>query len=232
MTRVGPTSAEMNDVLDSLIMEKDKENGKEPSKRSKVVVSDSPVMEKNEENDKEPSKKNTILEKIKKLKIVQEKQEKNTDIEHGPDVIELLQNLTKFLIYHDQKAYRIWKIFLLLTICINCILTTFLASVSSRSITVWFVVYIFDLLNLCDIVMHFVLTYTDEIGVRITDRNKLAIQYLRTTFIFDLFSILPIELLAFLPSVSRDYGFERMMAILRMNRIIGLSKVSDVIGEI
>lgn len=52
-----------------------------------------------------------------------------------------------------------------------------------------------DLLFICDIIIHFFSAYEDpKIGL-VTNLKKIALQYLFSWFLFDIFSCLPMQLL-------------------------------------
>lgn len=79
---------------------------------------------------------------------------------------------------------------------------------------------------IADIVLNFSTTYLNPIGEEIFDRKKIAINYLKGSFVVDLLSSLPIEYIA-PKSKLRLLNILKLLRITRLTKVINESQISD-----
>lgn len=89
----------------------------------------------------------------------------------------------------------------------------------------WGVIYALDVLYALSIVLRFFSGYQER-GVQVSDRRKIALHYLKTSFAPELLSVLPIEVFSFAASEPIWAA-----AIMRLNRCIRGYRVWTLIGE-
>lgn len=56
-----------------------------------------------------------------------------------------------------------------------------------------FVNFIIDFIFVCDVIMGFRTIFIDNLGEEITDPKKIAMNYITTTFVFDLLASIPFD---------------------------------------
>lgn len=125
----------------------------------------------------------------------------------------------------NSSRMRSWESFVIFTIIVGICLELFQVAFSTEFYIIWVLVYLFDLVFLVDIILHFFLGYMKD-GILITDKTKLRSHYLRTNFPFDVFTILPIDLLVLIipgvgaPNIMRNLAIYRCVTrVVRAVRI-------------
>ncbi|CAH1251717.1 CNGA1 [Branchiostoma lanceolatum] len=140
---------------------------------------------------------------------------------HPNDRPEEKRKLLRTYIYPMTNASRVWEAIVAITCVATACIGTFKVSFESRHTELWILMYIFDALYLMDIILQFFYVYFDY-GVPVTDLKLIRRRYIRRTFIVDLLSLLPLELIAFaVPGQS----FWRTMAMFQLNRLLRMYRV-------
>lgn len=126
----------------------------------------------------------------------------------------------------EGRLYGYWQVTLLIAISVGCILTVYQGLVYSGYLSFWVIVYAVDALNLLDTVSTVNVGFYDMTGTLVKDRVLIWRRYLRSFFILDVASLVPIELFSLL-FTARVMSLARF----RMNRLIGLVKAYNIIGN-
>lgn len=130
----------------------------------------------------------------------------------------------------SSKEYRAWETLVLIAILFNCLISTYNAAFDSRSTASWVIVYVCDGLCIVNIIVSFFVTYIDKRGIYVTDGNAISRTYISKMFFWDILSVLPTDLIIFIPGLPRSYRVWRIVAAFRTNRLIGLRRVFRFIG--
>lgn len=123
--------------------------------------------------------------------------------------------------------YRSWETFVTLVCYATCLLVPFQACYDSKTDALWIFTYVFDAIFLVDMVLRFFVAYYHKASL-ITDRELIRREYLRGRFIVDLLSILPLDLLVFIPSGRVWY---QMLSYLRLNRMLRFHRIMNFFGK-
>ena len=123
------------------------------------------------------------------------------------------------LLLQKSFAKLIWEIVVAVSVILSIFLVTFQAVFHASLVWQWVLIYVLDALYVVSIVLRFVTGYKKR-GVLVTERRKIALHYLKTYFIPDLLSVLPLEIFAF---ASADAIL--VAAFLRLNRCIRCYRV-------
>ena len=107
-------------------------------------------------------------------------------------------------------------------VCVGLYLPTF----DSTSFSLWFLCYFGDLVNFIDMVVMFFVAYVDPKSGAIREDRRAIVQYrLKTSFIFDLLGLLPLELLAL---KFQGVGAWRQAALFHLNRTVRILKTVQI----
>jgi len=128
--------------------------------------------------------------------------------------------------YNKSKLQRSWQVFIIACILLTCFIISFQIAFE-RDFGV-FIIYILDLVFLVDIYLKFNSPFSDK-GYLITDKRKIKKRYLNNGFYYDLFSVVPFELL-FIPFF--DHSFISLpIFLLRINRLIRIRSLVLIVDE-
>jgi len=119
---------------------------------------------------------------------------------HEPDIFDN-QVRVKCLIYPSDKIkIMFWDIVMSICLLITCILIPFnMAFAETLDYILWYNIFMYtiDGLYLIDIFVNFNTAISSENEIHmITERKKIAINYIKTWFIIDLVSVIPFDLIA------------------------------------
>jgi len=109
----------------------------------------------------------------------------------------------------------------------NCFLAFLLICFNSVGLTLWVLSYMCDCMMAINIVAEFFVVYVDDRGVAYAQCKIVALKYMRRMFILDALSVLPLDY--FLSSPLQHST--RTIALLRLNRLIGLVRVIRFLSE-
>jgi len=116
-----------------------------------------------------------------------------------------------------------WEALVAASILPSVAAVMFQAAFDAGTVWLWIVIYILDLLYFASMVVHFVTGYKKR-GVLLTGRSKVVLNYLKRSFLLDLLSVVPLEVLA-------GSGGVALAACLRLNRCIRCYRVLTFICE-
>ena len=128
-------------------------------------------------------------------------------------------------------AYRRWHDVVVLSAVLACCLGIFMASMDSTSLALWTIVYMSDAMYISDIIISFYTAYEGGDGVLVTNRRQIRKHYILTTFVPDLLSVLPTELVFLcLLAGGTKLPVWKTLTLLRLNRLLRLHKVLNFFG--
>lgn len=138
---------------------------------------------------------------------------------------------TAFYLSPNTRRMRLWESFVVITVIASLCIEVFMPAFDTTIIVLWILSYFFDVVFLIDIFLRFFLAYMID-GILITDLKKIIRHYLRTTFILDFYSVLPVDLLVFVhPGVDADEVW-RWLAIYRcINRLVRAHRLLSYFGK-
>lgn len=137
----------------------------------------------------------------KRFKNQEKKNNKNKgDDDSSSDDNEItLQSKQKKLIYRPHDTFKLrFDSFIICLVLYNCMFLpigvafkpAFLKGVGFR-----FFDFITDIMFFIDILIHFRTTYVNDIGIEVTDNWKMAINYMKGTFLIDFLATIPFDVL-------------------------------------
>ncbi|XP_022782902.1 cyclic nucleotide-gated cation channel alpha-3-like [Stylophora pistillata] len=132
-----------------------------------------------------------------------------------------------FVVNPRTTFYRFWEAGSAICIFLTCLLVPFQASFDARDVSLWVFVYIFDVLFLADVLLTFRVGYYNK-GALVTDKSSVTRRYLRTKFIPDFLTLIPLDLLVF--GVQKDLGWYQLLTLLRLNRILRVYRLVSFFG--
>ena len=134
-----------------------------------------------------------------------------------------------FLIKPRSTAYRVWETINTISIFVTCILVPFQASFNSQPAGLWVLVYILDAIFLVDVVFHFFLAFYFK-GTLITDLRQIRTRYLKTIFLVDVLTLLPLEVFFF--ALKKSLKWHQAISLLRLNRILRVYRLLRFFGKL
>ena len=118
-----------------------------------------------------------------------------------------------------------WETLVVSSIVPSFLLVTFQAAFHADIAWQWGIIYALDVLYALSIVLRFFSGYQER-GVQVSDRKKIALHYLKTSFAPELLSVLPVEVFSFAASEPVWAA-----AVMRLNRCLRCYRVWTLIGE-
>lgn len=134
-----------------------------------------------------------------------------------------------FAVNPRSNLYRYWETVSSVAIFLTCLIVPFQASFDSQCSTLWVLAYTFDLLFLTDVLLRFWVGYYSK-GTLITDKSSIRRRYLRSTFIPDLLTIIPLDLLVF--GVGTHLRWHQSLTLLRLNRVLRVHRLISFFGKL
>jgi len=119
--------------------------------------------------------------------------------------------------------YKLAEAIVLISVVLSAFLVTFQVFYNASLEWQWIVIYSCDAIYLSSLVSKFCKGYYDKRGEKVTDWSETAEKYLRTYFVIDIISILPLESFGLLVEEPNIRLF--IMAFLRINRFIRIYRV-------
>lgn len=116
----------------------------------------------------------------------------------------------------------LWDLFVVLSIIPSAFFVTYQAVFNASVVWQWPVIYAGDAIYITSMIANFFKSYTDSRGKVITDQRQIIMSYFRSSFLLDLVSIIPFEIVAVVGNMN-DLDF--MVAVLRLNRFLRLHRV-------
>ena len=113
-----------------------------------------------------------------------------------------------------------------MAIVVNCILTFLMMSFNSAWVQLWEIAYVCDTVMMVNILVGFFVEFVDDRGISYVQREIIARKYLRSLLVVDVLSVLPYDYFPF----PENTHFA-LLAMLRLNRLIGLIRVFKFLGK-
>ncbi|XP_022094111.1 uncharacterized protein LOC110981133 isoform X3 [Acanthaster planci] len=124
-----------------------------------------------------------------------------------------------FLSPHTTRM-QVWDTLVIVSAVFSFCLDLFMFSFESKLIALWVLAYVGDAIFIIDIFLRFFRGYMKH-GILITDRQRIRRHYLKTTFCFDFYSVLPLDFIVFAQPGLGAPGIMKVLAKYRcMNRWI------------
>lgn len=114
-----------------------------------------------------------------------------------------------WIIHPESIFYILWSIILRIMIIITSLTTPFMFGYDIADENGWLIINIIvEFVFIVDIIIRFFVTYKDEENqVTVYDKKLIAIHYLKSSFIFDLISIIPLDFIL-QSAVKNRLGFQ------------------------
>lgn len=114
-----------------------------------------------------------------------------------------------WIIHKESIFYIVWSIILRIMIILTSLTTPFMFGYDIADENGWLVInVIVEFVFIVDIIIRFFVTYKDEENqVIVYDKKLIAVHYLKTSFIFDLISTIPLDFIL-QSAVKNKLGFQ------------------------
>lgn len=137
-----------------------------------------------------------------------------------------------FIIMSNNVYKIVWDLSILFLVLLICIIVPIRLAFVEEDTHSWKITwYVVDGLFFIDIVLTFFTSVTDEMGITdITNKKVIAIKYMKSWFIIDLFSVLPIDVFF---AATMDFNtlvrFTKIGKLYKLIRMTRLTKVLKII---
>lgn len=128
----------------------------------------------------------------------------------------------QWLLSPNGLFVQVWENFILVASILTTLLIIYQASFNAFIPWVWAVSYLLDAIYMLDIVLQFFFGYIEK-GITITTTKQTIKHYIKTTFLIDIASIIPFELLGAISAIGPS---PYVATIARLNRILRLYKIA------
>lgn len=118
---------------------------------------------------------------------------------------------------------RWWQVVVTASVILTCIVDSFMPAFDSTVSAFWELAYCCDIIFLVDIIMTFFVAFVNKNGITVKDRKIVRKRYLTRSFVVDLLSVLPTDVIAAIyPGVS----VWKTLTVVRLNRLIRFYRIS------
>ncbi len=112
------------------------------------------------------------------------------------DDAEMAKNLPRCMIAPNSKFKTIWNLLMLFLIVFISLTVPYRIPFEDNITNTWlFIDELIDIVFLCDIFINFNTVYEDEQGELVVSRKKIGLTYIKSWFLVDLVSCVPISLI-------------------------------------
>ena len=118
--------------------------------------------------------------------------------------------------------FHVWDVFVMFSIIPSTFLISYQAAFNATIAWQWAIIYAGDVIYITSMGLRFFRSYVTNKGEIVTDKETIVFHYLRTSFLYDLITILPLEIFAI--AQNKD-DISYVMALLRANRGFRLYRV-------
>ncbi|XP_071795542.1 uncharacterized protein [Asterias amurensis] len=126
----------------------------------------------------------------------------------------------KWFISPHTTRMQIWDTLVIVSAILGFSLDLFMVALDSKLIALWVLAYVGDAFVIVDIFLRFFRGYMKD-GILITDRRHIQRHYLKTTFLLDFYSVLPLDFIVFAKPGLGANGIMKDLAKYRcINRFI------------
>jgi len=204
---------------------KSKSNSKNESKIEKEEnkeENNKPINEgeENEEEEEESDDENNKIENDEKEHRKLFKREKICDTDTEDEESENEKEIP-WIILPDNPYKKIWDLLIAILILYSAIITPYEIAFSDSNKSSWFEILI-DIFLAFDIVLTFFSAYTDEEENLVKNHKKIIKKYLKSWFIIDIISVLPLNNLF---KSGKYSGLTKISKLPKLYRLIKLTKL-------
>ena len=176
--------------------------------------------EENEEEEDESEDENNKIENDEKEHRKLFKREKICDTDTEDEESENEKEIP-WIILPDNPYKKIWDLLIAILILYSAIITPYEIAFSDNNKSSWFEILI-DIFLAIDIVLTFFSAYTDEEENLVKNHKKIIKKYLKSWFIIDIISVLPLNNLF---KNGKYSGLTKISKLPKLYRLIKLTKL-------
>ena len=176
--------------------------------------------EENEEEEDESEDENNKIENDEKEHRKLFKREKICDTDTEDEESENEKEIP-WIILPDNPYKKIWDLLIAILILYSAIITPYEIAFSDSNKSSWFEILI-DIFLAIDIVLTFFSAYTDEEENLVKNHKKIIKKYLKSWFIIDIISVLPLNNLF---KSGKYSGLTKISKLPKLYRLIKLTKL-------
>lgn len=183
--------------------------------------------------------KDKINEIINQKSKSKDEKEKRTDmgnnlyqnVEQDIELYNEMNKLPKYILHPENKYYLLFQILLFIVILFNSIEVPYRVGFNAEPNEAWlFFSVLFDIIFIADIVIHFFTAYYRHLDYLESDYKEIRKHYIRTTFIYDLLSSIPIDLIFYLLDFDghmhlKSYRLSKLLRFLKLLRLYKLLRL-------
>ena len=137
----------------------------------------------------------------------------------------------KWFISPHTTRMQIWDTLVIVSAILGFSLDLFMVALDSKLIALWVLAYVGDAFVIVDIFLRFFRGYMKD-GILITDRRHIQRHYLKTTFLLDFYSVLPLDFIVFAKPGLGANGIMKDLAKYRcINRFIRCIRLRSFFGK-
>ena len=196
------------------------ENDKEKEENKEENNKENNEGEENEEEEDESEDENNKIENDEKEHRKLFKREKICDTDTEDEESENEKEIP-WIILPDNPYKKIWDLVIAILILYSAIITPYEIAFSDRNKSSWFEILI-DIFLAMDIVLTFFSAYTDEEENLVKNHKKIIKKYLKSWFIIDIISVLPLNNLF---KSGKYSGLTKISKLPKLYRLIKLTKL-------
>ena len=196
------------------------ENDKEKDENKEENNKENNEGEENEEEEDESEDENNKIENDEKEHRKLFKREKICDTDTEDEESENEKEIP-WIILPDNPYKKIWDLLIAILILYSAIITPYEIAFSDSNKSSWFEILI-DIFLAIDIVLTFFSAYTDEEENLVKNHKKIIKKYLKSWFIIDIISVMPLNNLF---KNGKYSGLTKISKLPKLYRLIKLTKL-------
>ena len=216
-SKSGSSSKSKSNSKNESVSNKNNENTKEEKKEENKENKEG---EESEEEEEESDDENNKIENDEKEHRKLFKREKICDTDTEDEESENEKEIP-WIILPDNPYKKIWDLLIAFLILYSAIITPYEIAFSDNNHTSWFEILI-DIFLAIDIVLTFFSAYTDEEENLVKNHKKIIKKYLKSWFIIDIISVLPLNNLF---KSGKYSGLTKISKLPKLYRLIKLTKL-------
>ena len=198
----------------------DTDRNKEENEEKKDEENKPNEGEENEEEEEESDDENNKIENDEKEHRKLFKREKICDTDTEDEESENEKEIP-WIILPDNPYKKIWDLLIAVLILYSAIITPYEIAFSDNNKSNWFEILI-DVFLAMDIVLTFFSAYTDEEENLVKNHKKIIKKYLKSWFIIDIISVLPLNSVF---TNGKYSGLTKLSKLPKLYRLIKLTKL-------
>lgn len=150
------------------------------------------------------------------------------NVEQDIELYNEMNKLPKYIIHPENKYYLIYQILLFVVILFNSIEVPYRVGFNAEPDASWlFFSVLFDVIFIADIVINFFTAYYRHLDYLESDYKEIRNHYLKSTFVIDVISSIPIDLVFYLCNFNdhMDLKSYRLAKLIRYLKLLRLYKL-------